>query len=210
MNPPIPAISGIQVWNGIAVPVITSRHRDGTPLFGEVIPNVVQSCLIGKRCQLCGRHLAVYGSGYTVLTARPYDFYLGAVNEPAQHPVCAAYAAKACPMLSGRMERHRTVRRARRPCGDPLCGCIGWQDVPPGQDEEVRSDSPASPWFSLRFPLSAYRLLRSVRGDARGVSLDVLEPSRTKIRLLTRGQPDDDDLRLIKHFGLPWPELITA
>ncbi|GAA3144299.1 hypothetical protein GCM10010466_39270 [Planomonospora alba] len=199
MTPPIPALlARQQTWRGVAVPYVTLRHRDGTPILGEVDRERVAACLTWMRCQLCGQAL----EDVAVLMARPMDFGQGYVNEPAQHPWCAAYAVQACPMLSGRLERHRVSPRSSRQCGDPLCACVEWAEQEPSLDAHIRAGQPASPWFSVWFPVAAYTLRRSARGRVKGVAL----PDRavTKIRLVSKGHPGPVDLTRSMLFDLPW------
>ncbi|GGK90888.1 hypothetical protein Ppa06_57370 [Planomonospora parontospora subsp. parontospora] len=199
--PPVPALlANLPTWRGIVVPYVTLRHDDGTPLLGEVNRPRLAECLHDARCQLC--HAPLKTADAAVLMARPMDFGQGYVNEPAQHPWCAAYAVKACPMLSGRLDRNRVRLRSSHCCGDPGCVCAEWAKQEPSIDAQIRAGQPASPWFSVRFPVTAYTLRRSARGPAKGVALP--DRSITKIRLVSAGRPDRVDLTRILLFDLPW------
>ncbi|WP_189243033.1 hypothetical protein [Planobispora rosea] len=196
-HPSIPIqLADRPTWRGLVVPAITLRHRNGTPVLGEVDSDTVADCLIGQRCQLCDQGL----EEVAVLMARPQDFVRGYVDEPAQHPWCATYTIRACPMLSGRLQRHRTSPRSARPCGDPRCQCASWNTTTP--DAVIRAGQDADPWFSVRFSATDYTLRPSARGAPKGVSLRHL--TRSKIRLVTPGRPSADDLAIIARLGLPW------
>ncbi|MEW1843011.1 hypothetical protein AB0392_34155 [Nonomuraea angiospora] len=185
----------------MVIPYITLRHADGTPEFGRVNTPKLAECIIERRCQLCARKL----TDAAVLMARPQDFGYGYVPEPAQHPECAAYATKACPMLSGRLPRHRDrTRPQRRQCSrSDACWC-GEPPAPPNADAVIRSGRAASPWYSVRFSMDEYEVNMSARKGPRGISLHAL--THRKVRLVTWGHPEKTDLARVLLFGLPEPD----
>ncbi|MEU7855143.1 hypothetical protein [Nonomuraea sp. NPDC049141] len=188
--------------NGMVIPYIALRHADGTPEFGQIDHDRVAECLLEKRCQLCAQRL----TDTAVLMARPQDFGAGYGPEPAQHPQCAAYAIRACPMLSGRLPRHRDrTRPQRRQCSRPAA-CWCGQPTEPSADAIIRSGRAATPWYSVRFPMAEYELKTSARKGPRGISLALTNP---KIRLVSWGGPDQADLGRVIVFGLPLPDAGT-
>ncbi|MEU4576014.1 hypothetical protein [Nonomuraea sp. NPDC023979] len=185
--------------NGMVIPYISLRHADGTPELGRVEPARVTECLTGQLCQLCSRRL----DGAAVLMARPQDFGHGYVSEPAQHPECAAYAIKACPMLAGRLPRLRDRTRPQRRCCSRADFCWCGLDEPPSVDAIIRSGRAATPWYSVRFHMDEYEVVESARKGLRGISLHAL--TRRKVRLVSWGNPDVYELGRIVMNGLPLP-----
>ncbi|MFI6909755.1 hypothetical protein ACIBKY_51430 [Nonomuraea sp. NPDC050394] len=186
-------------WNGLLIPAITIRHRDNTPILGEVDFDKVATFLRAGLCQLCGEPLGK-PTNTAVAMVRPADMMRGWINEPAQHRWCADYSRQSCPMLAGRLDRYRQTPRSARRCGDPLCLCDGW--TADNVDGVIRSGQAADPWYAVSFPASSYRLAYTARGELRGVLLKHLK--QPKIELVTRGNPGADDLALIVALGLPW------
>ncbi|TYB71145.1 hypothetical protein FXF51_01545 [Nonomuraea sp. PA05] len=184
--------------NGMVIPYIALRHADGTPEFGQIDHNRVAECLTGRLCQLCAQELA----DAAVLMARPQDFGAGYTPEPAQHPECAAYSIRACPMLSGRLHRHRDRTRPQRRQCTMAAGCWCGQPYEPDTDAIVRSGRAATPWYSVRFPMDEYSLEMSARKGPRGISLALVN---AKIRLVAWGDPDQADLGRVLVYGLPIP-----
>ncbi|MCF6467309.1 hypothetical protein FAF44_02630 [Nonomuraea sp. MG754425] len=186
--------------NGMVIPYIALRHADSTPEFGQVSHDRTARCFIKRRCQLCARELG----DAAVLMARPQDFGHGYGPEPAQHPECAAYSIRACPMLVGRLPRHRDrTRPQRRQCSRPdACWC-GEPPAPPSADTIIRSGRAASPWYSVRFSMAEYEVNMSARKGPRGISLRAL--THRKVRLVTWGQPEQADLGRVLMYGLPMP-----
>ncbi|TMR90510.1 hypothetical protein [Nonomuraea basaltis] len=186
-------------YNGMVVPFITLHHADGTPELGQIDTNRVSWCITEARCQLCAQPL----TEAAVLMARPQDFGQGYVPEPAQHPWCAAYAIKACPMLSGRLPRHRDrTRPQRRQCTLSSAYWCGRSESP-SVDAIVRSGRAATPWYSVRFPMAEYEVKMTARKGPRGISLALVN---AKIRLVSWGDPDKTDLGRVLVYSLPTPE----
>lgn len=190
----------VPMHNGMVIPYIALRHLDGTLEFGQIDHDRVAECLSDQRCQLCAQPLA----DAAVLMVRPMDFGAGYCPEPAQHPECAAYAIRACPMLAGRLRRHRDrTRPQQRQCtAAAAAGCWCGKPVAPDLDAIVRSGRPATPWYSVRFSMAEYKLKMSVRKGPRGISLALVNP---KIRLVSWGDPDKEDVGRVLVYGLPIP-----
>ncbi|SEU46828.1 hypothetical protein [Nonomuraea wenchangensis] len=197
-------LAHVPTHNGMVIPYITLRHADGTPELGRVDHNLVAECLTGRRCQLCARPLDTGADAAAVVMARPMDFGYGYVPEPAQHPECAAYAIRACPMLSGRLPRLRDRTRPQRRQCTAVAACWCGLDEPPSVDAIVRSGRPATPWYSVRFPMTEYELLMTARQGPRGISLHAL--TNPKIRLVSWGDPEWDDMGRAVVYGLPLPD----
>jgi hypothetical protein len=189
------------LWRGLIVPKITLRHRNGTPILGEVDHDVIGDFLLREQCQLCGKRISS-PRGTAVVMARPADFERGLVNEPAQHPWCADYSAQTCPMLSGRLDQYRMDTRSERErCGDQLCPCVHWTPLPTA----LRAGQPASPWYAVRFPMADYRIDAISIGDAVLVGVSLTYPRHPRIDLVTPGRPSPDDSTIIAGLDLPHP-----
>jgi hypothetical protein len=81
------------------------------------------------------------------------------------------------------------------------CWC-GEPPAPPSTDAVIRSGRAASPWYSVRFPMSEYEVKMSARKGPRGISLALIN---LKIRLVSWGDPDKADLGRVLVYGLPMP-----
>lgn len=141
------------VVGGLAVPWVVAHHADGTPVLGFIDGGRRAACLAGGWCQACGQPL---GSPL-VLMVRARDVVAGYVAEPGLHPDCAAYSAKACPMLAGTMARYRASPLPARleRCGDASCGCKAW--VRPG-DRGLRAGRPREAFAAVWIHRDQYRL----------------------------------------------------
>lgn len=122
--PPIPArLAGRPTHGGLVVPWISVVLADGTPALGNIHGTKASRALLDKLCQICGAEL----EHPIVLFASDSALEAGQTSEPGMHPECAAYSARACPMVDGRMSRFRTVDRVDgKPCSEPGCDCGGW------------------------------------------------------------------------------------
>lgn len=109
---------------GLVAPWIAVESDDGRHVFGAVHARRAQRCVVERRCQIDGQPLA----RIAVAFVRQPDLDLRWTAEPAMHPECANYSAAACPMVAGRMDRHRssTPPVAGMGCPDPECDCAGW------------------------------------------------------------------------------------
>jgi hypothetical protein len=176
--PPIPLrLAGRPTMGGLVVPWISVQHRDGRAILGAIHGSRTDTCIRQRRCQTCGDPLGER----IVLFARPRDIARGYIAEPALHPDCAAYSAKACPMINGSMTKYRTSPHKvdGKPCGEPGCDCAGWISA---DDQKARSDQPAEPWFALWITPGDYRTAVNEHGKLVGIVVKDLTP--LKIRSL--------------------------
>ncbi|MEU8001566.1 hypothetical protein AB0B66_10435 [Catellatospora sp. NPDC049111] len=119
---------------GLVVPWITAVAPDGRAHFGHTLSQRIELALWTRLCQVCGRTL----DPTFVFAMRDSDVAARNSKEPAMHPVCARYAATACPMLQGR----RTGYQAKPITVDDRRIEI----VNSGDPSGIRADEPAEPW----------------------------------------------------------------
>jgi hypothetical protein len=94
--PDVPVhLAGRPLSGGLVVPWIAPATPAGVPRFGKISDLSQYVCLSQGRRQVCGQPLP----DRTALFARPSDLYHQCTAEPATCPPCAAYSARACPML---------------------------------------------------------------------------------------------------------------
>ncbi|TDC02659.1 hypothetical protein E1091_00210 [Micromonospora fluostatini] len=117
---------------GLAVPWITLVTPDGRVRFGVVNARRQQAAILGRLCQICGQAL----EARIVLAMRAVDLRRHLAPEPGQHPECAGYSVRACPMLSGRLNQYRSNPAPV----DPAVGTTV------GDSERGRAGQPAEPW----------------------------------------------------------------
>jgi hypothetical protein len=129
---------------GMVVPWTTLQHPHTGHLLGRAVHELMVACVRSRICQICGEPL----EDRAVLLCRQRDLAAGYAPEPAMHPECAAYAAKACPMLNGRMTHHRAHPRdlAAMTCQDPGCPCHA---LGSGPDEHARAGHPAEEFVAV-------------------------------------------------------------
>lgn len=145
--PPIPQrLAALPQSGGLAVPYI-SMPKPGTPgafLLGEMHGAKAGECIVNYLCQIDGKPLGP--KPWLFLgTQRAIDDGFSA--EPALHPECAAYSARACPMLNGSMATYAKRERTHdgEPCSEAGCDCGGWVTAP----QSGRAGEPAEPWFQI-------------------------------------------------------------
>lgn len=119
--------------SGLVVPWITPATAAGVHLFGKISDLSQYVCLSEDRCQVCGRPLP----DRAVLFARESDLAYQCTAEPATCPPCAAYSARACPMLAGRRSHYRASEHPA------LAG------VPEAADQVLRQAAPAERWYAV-------------------------------------------------------------
>jgi len=127
---------------GLVVPYI-SLVAEGRTHLGGTHGKRVAECVAHYLCQVCGQRL---GDPPYLFLATQTMIDEGFSGEPALHPECAAYSAKACPMVAGRMATyskhpHDVTGTA---CNEPGCGCGGWVS-----DESANAGRPAPSWFRV-------------------------------------------------------------
>lgn len=174
--PPIPVrLADRPTVGGLVVPWISVQHRDGRAALGAVHGSRVDTCLMGRRCQTCGGLLG----DRLVLFARPRDFARGYVAEPGMHPDCAAYSAKACPMVNGSMGRYRASRHnvEGKPCGEQGCDCPGWVSA---DNQDARLAGGAEAWFAVWLRLSDYGLATDEKGALLGIAVTQVKPLKVR------------------------------
>lgn len=148
VRPAIPvSLAGCPAIGGVVVPWINIRLADGGADFRATHRRRWEESFRGRLCQICGnpltRPLVLFGGPAQIAAGSYFD-------EPPMHPECARYAARACPMVAGRMSAYSDRpsladgRRGAR-CPEPDCGCAGW--VPDGG--RTPSGGPAHPWYAV-------------------------------------------------------------
>jgi hypothetical protein len=115
------------------VPRITPVTRTGLPLFGTISDLAQYRFLYGRTCQVCGQPVGQRA----VLFARHSDFAYRCTAEPAVCPPCAAYSARACPMLAGLRDQHRASEHPA------LAG------LPVTAGHQLRMGAPAEDWYAV-------------------------------------------------------------
>lgn len=146
-RPPIPVqLADRPVQGGIVVPWINVNLADGGYDFRAPHRVKVKRCWTERRCQICGEFIvAVF-----VLFGGPNQIADWTFDEPPMHPVCAMYAAKACPMVAGRRATYAAtapVSHGKRGQACPVngCNCAGWvSDGGAGHPGE-----PAHSWYAV-------------------------------------------------------------
>jgi hypothetical protein len=143
--PPIPAhLFDFPTSGGLVISFITLQHTNGKAALGLVDPLRLELCLREKRCGVCGAVIA----DRMVFLMRRVDLDRNCSTEPPLCPPCAAYAQRACPMISGHMAHYqRSVSSfVTRRCGDPACWCSLWA---PPDESSARLGAPAEQWYAL-------------------------------------------------------------
>jgi hypothetical protein len=149
VRPPIPVTCAHRpVVGGLVAPFINVMLADGGCDFRTPHHATYERCWREGLCQTCGLRLtrpAVLFGGPNQLRDLHFD-------EPPLCAPCAIYASRACPMVSGRMERYATRQRVsegRRGhvCADAGCGCGGFRETDPSVPG-VGGD-PAHPWYAV-------------------------------------------------------------
>ncbi|MEV2277767.1 hypothetical protein AB0I72_19485 [Nocardiopsis sp. NPDC049922] len=182
--PPIPVhLAHRLTVGGRAVPWVSLETDRGHHL-GQVDDAKRARAIIDRRCQICGEPL---NPARYVLFGRETDRTRGYVVEPAMHPECAAYTAKACPMLAGDLDHYRRtpldVSDRTSPDGYPLA---------PAPDNGHRAGKPSEPYLQVWADGSDYRAGLCDEGVV------LAWPARPlRVRLIATG-PDRAALDLMK------------
>lgn len=146
---PIPQrCAGRPTQGGLVVPWISVQLGDAGFDLGNMHTSRVNTCFYQKRCQICGDRILGRVVFFLAESALP-EMHAG---EPPLHPECAAYSAKACPMLNGRVRTYRkspsrSEGDAGKHCNVPGCDCAGWRVSQDSQDRE--RGRPAEPWHAV-------------------------------------------------------------
>lgn len=172
MTTPIPqCLAHLPVQAGLAVPVVAMKQGDRY-LISVNNTRWTWDVIAERRCGICGRPLDPGRS--VVLTARPD---LDHATDPANHPECVAYASKACPMLSGRMDRYRpqdTQGHGPGVCDKP--GCCGGYSIAhgPRHDGEPAPDQ----WYAVW--ITRYQAAVNEHQQPYGLSWDAKDITRIR------------------------------
>jgi hypothetical protein len=172
--PAIPArLADRPTVGGLVVPWISIESGDGRYVLGSVHTSRRNACVTDYRCQIDGELL----DWPAVVFARPVDIHNGYTAEPAMHRECAAYSAKACPMVAGQMSHYRATPHdlSSLKCNEPGCGCAGWVN---SADVKARAGKPADPYFALW--LDRYDIAVDPDGAVIGVGWKTRPPCRIR------------------------------
>lgn len=160
-RPPIPAQAAARpTIGGLVIPYVQVRLADGGVDFRARHNPSLTVCFERAVCQVCGEPLHARPVFLAQDSALPFLVF----GEPAMHAACAAYTARACPMVSGRMAHHPAGPSLSegprgRGCDLPGCDCAGW----------VRADTPreggpvaARPWVAV--VVETYEVVQDTTG----------------------------------------------
>ncbi len=170
---PIPArLAGRPLHKGLVVPWVSVVLGDGTAVLGNLHGSKTARALLNKLCQICGDKL----EQPLVLFASATALDLGQTSEPGMHPECAAYSAKACPMVNGQMKHFQTTDRvAGQPCDKPGCDCGGW-----ASSDGANRGRAAEPWFAVWIDDYAVGVDRDTSVPNAAIWKDWFEPRRIR------------------------------
>lgn len=180
MTPPIPArLAERPLHAGLVVPWISVVLADGTAVLGNVHGTKNSRALVDKLCQICGQKLG----NPLVLFATATGLGNGQTPEPGMHPECAAYSAKACPMVNGAMRRYQDRDRVHgQQCSKPGCDCDGWVSL---EATGTNAGRAAEPWFAVWVRDYAIGVDPVTKQPNAAIWKDYFEPLR--VRPLTPG-----------------------
>jgi hypothetical protein len=130
------------------VPWVSAQLGDAGFDLGHLHTSKMNRCFAERRCQICGEPIVGRIVFFLSESALP-SMHAG---EPPMHPECAAYSARACPMVNGRMRHYRTSLSrvygpAGKQCDIPGCDCGGWKPI--SDDEDRNRGRPAEPWYAV-------------------------------------------------------------
>lgn len=104
MDPSIPIPRRLQKrpkFNGIPIPFTAFVRPDKTPDFKVTDQRSWTTCMLTKRCGLCGEKLL---KGEMFFIGGPLSCESGVFYDPPMHRECAEYAFKVCPFLAAQKE----------------------------------------------------------------------------------------------------------
>lgn len=136
------------VQGGLVVPWVSAQLGDAGFDLGHLHTSKMNRAFAECRCQICGERI----TGRIVFFLSDSALPTMHAGEPPLHPECAAYSAKACPMVDGRMPHYRTsLSRVYGPagkhCNIPGCDCGGWTETSDSAD--TNRGRPAEPWHAV-------------------------------------------------------------
>jgi hypothetical protein len=165
---------------GLVRPWVNVVLADGGTDFRQTHGSNWRNAWLNRLCQVDGQKLTTP----MVFLGGPNQVAEGGFfDEPPLHPECAAYASKACPMISGRMSHYRgtpsaTEGRRGQVCPDPGCDCRGYLaseqvldgkgglTVRPADERPAPVGEPAHAWFAVY--ARSYRLAMTPEGRVLG------------------------------------------
>jgi hypothetical protein len=159
IRPPIPAsLAHRPVRGGLAQAWVNAELADGGTDFRSPHTARYEKAWTESRCQSCGNPTGARA----VLVCGPRQILTLRFDEPPLCPPCVPYAARACPFVSGRSvtypDRQRLTEGHRgEKCGDPACGCGGWQASDPEHSADM-GGQPNLPWYAAWTSPSAWAL----------------------------------------------------
>ena len=181
IRPPIPVrLAHRPTVGGLVQPWVNVVLADGGVDFRQTRGKQWRDAWTKRLCQVDGHphgELMVFLGGPNQIAEG------GFFDEPPLHPECAAYAMRACPMISGRMSHYRsapsvTEGKRGQACDVPGCDCGGFvatEQVLHGDgsvtnrlaEEQARSGGePAHAWYAVT--ARSYRLAMTPDGQLLG------------------------------------------
>ena len=149
-RPPIPAsLAHRPVTGGLAAAWVNAELADGGTDFRSPHTARYEEAWRYCLCQSCGNPTGPRA----VLVCGPRQVLTLRFDEPPTCPPCARYASMACPFVSGRSVKYPDRRRLTEGhrgerCGDPSCGCQGWQVTDP-EHSASQAGQPNLPWYAV-------------------------------------------------------------
>ncbi|WP_051712208.1 hypothetical protein [Streptomyces sp. NRRL S-350] len=184
---------------GLAVPWITTQDEPmfagalmpaRRAVFGGVSRERRDHVVLHRLCQVCGRGL----ERRAVYIVRPVDVAEGWTAEPALHPECAGYAAKACPILSGEKSHYRASPLVMDRLVDD------WSQTH-GPKESQHDGAPVHEYNTWLVDMSQYAVAddKDRPGEILGLALKDVQP--LKVRLLRRSTQEVEAAPFLDALG---------
>lgn len=164
IRPPIPMrLVNRPTTGGLVSPWVNIVLADGGVDFRQTKGTNWRDAWTKGLCQVDGQPV---GSPLVFLGGPNQVAPGGFFDEPPLHPECAAYAMKACPMISGRMSHYRaapSVTEGHRGevCPTPGCECGGFLasdqvldgkggvTIRPADERRSSAGEPAHAWYAV-------------------------------------------------------------
>lgn len=146
---PIPVrLAARPTQGGLVVPWVSTQLGDDGFDLGHLHTSKMNRCFAERRCQICGEPI----TGRIVFFLSESGLPSMHAGEPPLHPECAAYSARACPMVNGQMRHYRTSPSrvygpAGKHCDVPGCDCAGWRAS--WDSDDSNRGRPAEPWHAV-------------------------------------------------------------
>lgn len=130
---------------GLVVPAFVLSLPDGTHDFAACEGLTVNRMMLDRICGVCGYPIT---GGRVVFFAGDDQLDEMLFDAVPMCPPCAAYSAKACPMVAGHRTSYRTAgsraSTTHQACGKPGCDCGGY-----AVSEDRERGLPAPTWFAV-------------------------------------------------------------